>query len=201
MLGMFWASKGWRMKDQYFSRALGWFRRWPVGLLLLLMVFGGCQAKEPTLSPAAVSFKKEIRNYLQRLSQGLTAPLAKGDLPAVNEVLDRVGPEAVKLCRMCPFHLGVLNKDGVTLTVHPYNVAALGNFSNYEVVVQTLKNQKINQQRFFLQDGSQIYIVCDPILKGDKLLGILALSLSAQEAKQRWGLTEKEFLAINFNKS
>jgi hypothetical protein len=187
------------MRDRYFPKALGCFRCWPVWLLLLLMVFGGCQAKEPPLSPAAASFKKEVRDYLQRLSRELAAPLAKGDLPAINEVLDRVEPEAVKLCRMCPFHLGVLNKNGETLTVHPFKADALGNFSNYEVVVKTLKDQKINQQRFFLQDGSQIYIVCDPILQGDQLLGILALGVSAQEAKQRWGLTEQEFMTINFN--
>jgi hypothetical protein len=188
------------MRDRSFSAAWRRFGSWPVWLLLLLLVVGGCQATEPPLSPAAASFKKEVQDCLQRISRELPLPLAKEDVPAINEVLARVEPEAVKLCRMCPFRLGVLNRNGETLTVHPFKADALGNYSNYDVVVQTLKNQKINQQRLFLQNGSQIYLVCDPIMQGDKLLGILALSLSAQEAKQRWGITEKEFLALDFNK-
>jgi hypothetical protein len=170
-----------------------------VWLLLALLIFGGCQAKEPPLSPAAKSFKKEIRDCLQRLSPELATPLIKRDVAALNEVLARVEPEASKLCRMCPFRMGVLDKAGETLTVHPYKADAVGNFSNYEVVIKTLKDQQINQQRLFLQDGSQVFIVCDPIKQGSELVGILVLSMSAQEAKQRWGITEAEFLSLDFN--
>ena len=65
---------------------------------------------------------------------------------------------------MCPFRIGILDKNGETLTVYPFKVESMGNFSNYEVVAQTLKDHQINQQRLYLQDGSQIYLICVPLL-------------------------------------
>lgn len=168
-------------------------------LLLLLALLGGCQAKESPLSPAAVAFKKEIHDCLDRLCQGLVGSILKADVEALNETLKKVEPEALKLCRMCPFRIGVLDKNGETLTVYPYKVEAMGNFSSYEMVTQTLKNHQINQQRLYLQDGSQIYLICIPLLHDRNLVGIMVLSLSAKDAHDRWGLTEKEFMDINFN--
>ena len=75
----------------------------------------------------------------------------------------------------------------------------MGNYANYEGVTQTLKNHQINQQRLYLQDGSQIYLIFIPLLHDKDLVGIMVLSLSAKDAHDRWGLTEKEFMDINFN--
>jgi hypothetical protein len=75
----------------------------------------------------------------------------------------------------------------------------MGNFSSYAVVAQTLKNQQINQQQLYLQDGSQIYVICIPLSQNRNLVGIMVLSLSAKDAQDRWGLTAKDFLDINFN--
>jgi hypothetical protein len=168
-------------------------------MLLLLLVLGGCQVKESPLSPAAAAFKKEVQDCLDRLCQGVVGALVKGDVPGLNETLKHIEPDALKLCRMCPFRLGVLDKNGDTVTVYPFKVEAMGSFSNYEAVAQTLKDRKINQQRLFLQNGAQIYVVCVPLLKGENLLGVMVMSLSAEEAQKRWGLTEQDFLAINFN--
>ena len=186
------------MRDQYFAGGLRPFRGAILGLLLL--VLGGCQASEPPLSPAAATFKKEVQDCLDRLCQGVVGAIVKGDVAAINETLKRLEPDTIRLCRMCPFRIGILDQSGNTLTVYPFKPEAVGDFTNYDVVVQTLKNRKINQQRLFLQDGSQVYIVCVPLLKGENLVGIMALSLSAEEAKQRWGLSEQDFLAIDFNR-
>ena len=187
------------MRDRYLVRGVGSLWSYPVLVLLLLMVFGGCQAKEPPLSPAAACFKKEVQECLDRLCHGLLEQILKKDIAGLNETLKLIEPQALKLCRMCPFRIGVLDKTGDTLTVYPYKPEAMANFSKYEVVVQTLKNKKINQQRFFLQDGSQMYIICVPLFQEKELVGIMALSLSAEDAKSRYGLTEADFLAIDFN--
>jgi hypothetical protein len=168
-------------------------------LLLLLALLGGCQAKEPPLSPAAAAFKKEVQDCLDRLCQGVVSSVVKGDVEALNETLKKIEPEALKLCRMCPFRIGILDKNGETVTIYPYKVEAMGNFSSYNVVAQTLKNRRINQQRLYLQDGSQMYIICIPLVHDQNLAGIMVLSLSAKDAQDRWGLTEQEFMVINFN--
>jgi hypothetical protein len=187
------------MRNQYFAGKTRPLRGRPILLLLLLLILSGCQAGQPPLSSAAASFKKEVQDCLDRLCHGLVEQIQKKDIEALNETLKHVEPEALKLCRMCPFRIGILDKNGDTLTVYPFKAEAVGNFSGYDVVVQTLKNRKINQQKFFLQDGSQMYIICVPLFHEKDLAGIMALSLSAQEAKNRWGLSEKDFLAIDFN--
>ena len=172
---------------------------WLLLLLLLLGLCGGCQAKEPRLSPAAAAFKREVQDCLDRLCRELMDSILKGDVDALNETLKKVEPEAIKLCRMCPFRIGILNKNGETVTVYPFKAEAMGYYANYEGVAQTLKNRQINQQRLYLQDGSQIYLIFVPLLHDKKLVGIIVLSLSATDAQSHWGLTEKEFVKINFN--
>jgi hypothetical protein len=187
------------MRDRYLSSC---FRSWPVWVVLLFTVFGGCQAKKPPLSPAATAFKKEVRDCFQRIVPALVGPVVKKNLPAINQVLKNLEPETkIKLCIFCPFRIGVLDRSGDTLTIYPFKAEALGNYSTYDVVMQTLKNHRINQQRFFLQGGSEIYVICAPILKGKSLVGIVAMSLGVGDAQKHWGLTEKEFLALDFNKS
>jgi hypothetical protein len=175
-------------------------RPWLAVAALLLAAAWGCQSPEPPLRPGTAEFKKEVLACITKLKTDLVAPLEKRDIPALNETLKEVEPQAIKLCRMCPFRIGVLNHEGYTLTVYPPKQDALGNFSNYEVVIQTLKSRRICTQRLFLQSGSQVYIICMPILKNDQVLGILALAVSDQDAKQRWNMTAEEFLAIDFNR-
>jgi hypothetical protein len=171
------------------------FRVTLVGVVIVLI---GCQASHPPLSPAAASFKKEVKKCLTTLSASLVEPVAKRDLNGIQAKLNEIEPQAIKLCRMCPFNIGILNRYGETLAVHPPKDHTR-NFSSYDLITKTINSKKIQQQRFFLQDGSQLYIICDPIMRNGQVIGLTAIAISAEEAKQRWGLTEKEFLAIDFN--
>src|SRR4030042_4559079 len=168
--------------------------------LLAAVAFLGCQSQKPPLRPGAAEFKKEVQDCIAILKTALIEPLSQRAIPAINETLKKVEPEAIKLCRMCPFRIGVLNQEGYTLTVYPPKKDAIGNFSNYEAVIQALKSRRTATQRCFLQDGSPIYLICVPILREDQVLGILALAVRAEEAKKRWDMTAQEFLAIDFNR-
>ena len=188
------------MEINSFKTNLRRFRPWLAWFSLLAMLFFGCQSQEPPLRPGAAEFKKEVKNCIATLQTSLIEPLSKRNIPALNETLQKVEPQAIKLCRMCPFRIGVLNQEGYTLTVYPPKEGAADNFSNYEVVVQALKSRRTATQRFFMQDGSQLYIICVPLLKDDNVLGLLALAVNADEAKKRWDMTAEEFLAIDFNR-
>jgi len=135
-----------------------------------------------------------------RLADPLIEPVLKGNAAAINAVLKKTEPEAIKLCRMCPFRMGVMNKSGDTLAVYPPRKAAHLDFYQYEVVQQVLKTRKIAQQRLFLQNGARIYTIAVPLLREEEVIGILAIALDAAEAQKRWDLTEKEFLVLNFNR-
>ncbi|MGO8762006.1 MAG: hypothetical protein ACLQUS_08460 [Desulfobaccales bacterium] len=170
---------------------------WPT-LVCAALLFWGCQAKEAPLSPAAATFKKEIKSCLAILAAPLLEPVANKDAAKIAGALEKVEPQTVKLCRMCPFQIGVLNAAGETLAVHP-PTKENKNFSNYDLVVKAINSKKIQQQRLFLQDGAQLYLICAPLIRQDKVIGLMAIAISADEAEKRWGLTEKDFLALNFN--
>jgi hypothetical protein len=175
-------------------------RLWPVLLVSALILVFGCQAREAPLSPGAATFKQEIKDCLINISDSLMEPVAKKDVAGIRAALEKVESPAVKLCRLCPFEIGVTDSSGETLAVYPVTGDGKGNnYSNYELVIKAIKTKKIQQQRFFLQDGSELFLVCAPLIRQDTLIGLVAIAISSKDAAKRWDLKEKEFLAIDFN--
>ncbi len=169
-------------------------------LVVAAMLFCGCQAKPAPLSPAAATFKHEIKTCLANLSTALMEPVAKKDVAAINAALAKVESPAVKLCSLCPFQIGVMNQSGEGLATYPprsgHNAQ---NYSNYDLVTKAIKTKKIQQQRFFLQDGSGLYLICAPLVREGNVIGLVAIAVNSEDAGKRWGLTEKDFLALDFN--
>jgi hypothetical protein len=173
---------------------------WPVLLVSAVILLFGCQAREAPLSPGAATFRQELKSCLTNLSATLIEPVAKRDLAGIRVALEKAESPAVKLCRLCPFEIGVTDPSGATLAAYPVKGDGKGkDYSNYELVKKAISSKKVQQQRFFLQDGSELYLVCAPLIRDDKLIGLVAIAISSEEASKRWGLTEKEFLAIDFN--
>jgi len=168
--------------------------RWLL-LVCAVLLLSACQS--PPSSPAA-SFKKEVKGILDKLCAALVEPVFKGDLPGIESALSELEPQLAKLCPRCPFQVGVLNQQGKTLAIHP-PTGRSNNFSSYDLVIKVISSKQIQQQKFFLQNGPELYIICAPILRQDKVIGLVGIAISAAEAKSNWGLTEKEFMALNFN--
>ena len=152
------------------------------------------------MSPGAATFKQEMKSCLSNIAAALMEPVAKRDLAEIRAALEKVESPAVKLCRLCPFEIGVTDQSGETLAAYPVKGDGKGkNYSQYDLVIKTINSKKILQQRFFLPDGSELYLICAPLVRADTLIGLVAIAISSVEASKRWGLTEKEFLAIDFN--
>ncbi len=158
----------------------------------------GCQAKEPPLTPAAAAFKKEVKGSIDRLSKALLEPVRKGDQEAITQALKQHTPETIKMCRMCPFVVAVLGLDGAVLAVYPEKRHDKY-YSDYKAVQQALKDCQICQSRFFLPDGSQLYVICAPLTLGVHQQGLIVLTAHSDEVKKRYNISEKEFFAIDFN--
>ena len=175
-------------------------RLWPVLLAGAVILLFGCQAREAPLSPGAATFKQEIKSCLTNLSVSLVEPVIRKDLAGIRDALEKIESPAVKLCRLCPFDIVVLNPSGETLAAYPVKADAKEkNFSNYELVIKALNSKKIQQQQLFLQDGSKLYLVCAPLLRDNTVIGLVAIATNSEDAAKKWGLTEKEFLALDFN--
>jgi hypothetical protein len=169
--------------------------------LLGLGVLGGCSAQEDPLSPGAAAFKQEVRQAIDMIAATVADPVAKGDAPAVKAAVSRVMPDSIKLCRACPFMLAVLDDDGAVLALYPPRQKdSTRRYSQYKLISQALKQGKFCHGRFFLQDRSQLYVICAPIFVEGKTVGVIVLTTTEDEVQQRWGISEEEFFAIDFNR-
>jgi len=152
------------------------------------------------LSPGAANFKQELKSCFDNLGVTLMEPVAKQDLAGIRAALEKVESPAAKLCRLCPFEIVVLNPSGETMAAYPVKGDGKAkNFSSYDLVIKAISSKKIHLQGFFLQDGAKLYLVCAPLIREDKLIGLVVIAVSSEDAEKRWGLTEKEFLALDFN--
>jgi hypothetical protein len=176
-------------------------RHWPVILATAVILLIGCQAKEAPLSPGVASFKKEVKSCLDNLSVTLMEPVVKKDLAGITAAMEKAESPAVKLCRLCPFEMGVLNPSGETLAEYPVKGdGKVKNYSHYDLVKKSISSKKVQQQQFFLQSGSRLYLVCAPLIRENALIGLVVIAINSEDAQKRWDLTEKEFTALDFNK-
>jgi hypothetical protein len=172
---------------------------WLVLLVSTVSLFFGCH-QEPPLNPGITSFKQELKGCFDSIAITLMDPVARKDIAGVKAALEKVESPAVKLCRMCPFEIGVLDPSGKILSTYPVKGDGKGkDFSSYDLVKKAISSKKIQQQGLFLPDGSKLYLVCAPLIRQDQLIGLVAIAISSADAEKRWNLTEKEFLALDFN--
>jgi len=172
---------------------------WRVLLVSAVILLLGCH-QEPPLNPGIASFKQELKACLDGLGVTLMGPVARKDVAGVKAALEQVESPAVKLCRTCPFEIAVLDPSGKILSAYPVKGDGKAkDFSSYDLVKKAISSNKIQQQALFLPDTSKLYLVCSPLIQQDKLIGLVAIAISSADAEKRWNLTEKEFLALDFN--
>ena len=175
-------------------------RLWPVLFLGAVILVFGCQAREAPLNPGIATFKQELKSCLDGLAVTLIEPVASKDVTGIQSALEKVESPAVKLCRLCPFEIAVLDPSGKIMAAYPVKGDGKAkDFSSYDLVKKAISSKKIQQQALFLPEGSKLYLVCAPLIRKDVLIGLVAIAISSADAEKRWNLKEKEFLALNFN--
>lgn len=186
------------MKDNFLSRKWRPLPYWLV-LLSVLATLGGCQPKEPPLSPEALLFVQEVQETIAHLSVPLVKQIPEKNIPAINALLHKFYYEGKRTGRTL-YRMNVLDNTGVVLTAYPLNPAIGQYFGQYASVSRALQDKRISQERLLLANGAVIFSICAPILEQDKVVGALALVLDPETAKAKWGITMEKFLAINFNR-
>lgn len=188
-----------RRKEMSTCKEARKIRRWAAVLIFLSVVLSACQSRQAPLSPAAASFKKEMREELAKLTPALTGTVSQGDVAAINAVLEKLSAEAIHAGRPWTFRIGILDRNGVGLAAFPLQNHPHKDFSSYDGFAKVFKDHQTVTERFYMQDGAQIYVIAAPLLRQDQVVGGLALVLSAADAQKKWGISEKEFMAIDFN--
>ena len=176
-----------------------------IGLVIITLLFlsvgaGGCGKKEPPLSQKALSLKKEAKEKIEKYSPAFVGPLSKGDKAAVQETLGKLSIELTKDGQPLTWGAAVLDKDGIALGALASGGPQAGlDYSNMKPVAEALKTGKMAQGKYYRQDGFNAYYVVKPLIRQDAVVGLFVLGLSVKELIENRGISEKEFMAIDFN--
>ena len=104
--------------------------------------------------------------------------------------------------------LGVLDPSGKYLVGYRIDDTAPGgieksgyeemSFASFKGVEEVISSRKIVQVPLYFQEQS-VLVVGAPLVGEDRLLGIMCLSFDTEKFEKEWGISEQEFLKIDFN--
>ena len=169
-----------------------------VGIILLpvLCIGLGC-LESKSLSQKAAKFQKEVQVVLKRLAPPLAEPVAREDSRGVQKVLVRLFSVCAEDCEGLMDNVVVLDKDGINIAVYPPEKIETWQYSDYEAVKRTIEEKKPTQAILYRQDGSNIYVICVPLIFQGKVSGILALGFEGSKVLEKRGISEEEFLSLS----
>jgi len=184
-------------------------KRLPRGLgltvLALCLAAAGCGGQE-AVSAKAREFKAAALAHIKQAKARLPALEGPELGQKVDQVLRQMFREAHQKGAPLPCALAVLDRQGRVIagrypdTTQPEGVVAATpgqNYSRYQGMRQVL--QEGRTAHFPLYDsGGQLYVICSPLERGGSVQGALCLGFDAQEVHGRLGVSQKEFLALNF---
>jgi hypothetical protein len=169
------------------------------GLILSLSI--ACSVKEPPLSETASAFKNNVREGMLRFASNVLSPVMKHDIRAIKRLTERDLKTFYSQYEVPPVGISVLDKNGITLAGHyrskPFGVQ---NYSNYSVVIKALQNRRIVQGKLYTQSGAALFVLCCPLTADNVVEGLAVIAFDAAEVTQKTGLSDDEFMKIDFNK-
>jgi len=171
-----------------------------VALLFCMAFLAGCAPSSPGPTGAGESFRKEVLAARESLAPSLMDAVASREPRLAGNILE----QKCTLAREggSPFTCGitVLDPHGITLaSATPGEPIKRLNYSHYEVVTKALKERKIVKAKLYLQDHTTLYVVGIPLVRQGKVLGLLVLAFDAADLRDRFGLTEEDFLKVDLN--
>ena len=175
------------------------------GLLVFVLFCWGCTSHEPPLSEGAHRLKHDFKDVLSLLTPALVEPASRDDAPAVSTAVDHLFSDAEKRGKPIELVVVVLDKNGVSLAMRLPEAnktvnSRRENYRNYTAVIETLKEQRASSARLYLQNGSHLCVICSPLLKDGRVVGVLVVGLTTEDISKSYGIMEKEFLRIDFNR-
>jgi len=176
------------------KRAMG------VTLLFCLSLLSGCAPSSPGPSKAGEAFKKEVLAARDSLAPALMDAVAKRESRSTKKILEQRCALAME--GGSPFACGitVLDNHGITLaSASPGEPIKRIDYSRYEVVMKALKERKVVKARLFLQDGTRLYVVAIPLVRNGESIGLLGLAFDSADLRNRFGLTEDDFMMVDLN--
>ena len=167
-------------------------------LLAALALVASCQKPKASPSPKAAAFTKEVQAVIDRVAPPLTEPVSQEDKEGSQKALKRAFSVCADACAGLFYNVFILDKQGVMTAVYPPAEVKSLQFSNYNAVKKAFAEKKPNQAILYQPDGTPIDIVFVPLIREDKVAGILALGFEGNLVRDKRGLGTEEFLSLEF---
>ena len=175
-----------------------------LGMLILwcvLLGFSPFVTEVTDASQSVFSFKEEAKRAIKTLTACLMDPVSKKNISDIQAGMDKIISEAEKEGKPICFGIGILDKNAVTVAGrYVVGIFREEDFSKYDFVKKAFKKKKIVQERLYLQDHSELLIICVPLVQQKKIIGAIVLGFNPTEVKKDYGLNIEQFLALDFNK-
>ena len=200
--------------DRAFHRFVTWGffpdKTWLWGVLVysfFMAFYPGCTS-DPPLSQSAKTFRQKTLEDFGRLTLKLSPILERdSQFGAAGDVIeDFLRDQYVKGRHV--LSLGVLDPSGEYRVGYRLNDTAPGSieksgykdmsFASFKGVDQVVSSRKIVQMPLYFKEQN-VLVVGAPLVKEDKLLGIMCLSFEKERFEKEWKISEQEFLKIDFN--
>jgi len=196
------------------SRAAAKASRWILlaGLAVLALVMAGLYYGFPgpaRLDQAAASFKREVLRLINTNRRELGRLAAASDRQAARQRIAALVAAGKREQAPSVYGLALMDAGGTILAVEaPGGDPLLKSYIAMlqanrvripKVVSDALRQGRITSARLYMQDGSQLWVVCSPLRRGRKIVGALLVGFSGQRCRIRRGLTGEQFEAIDFN--
>ncbi len=177
--------------------------------IVLLTLITGCTSDKPK-SPGVNGFHEQMLKDFDALESKLI-PAIESDkqAAAVSKAIEIFIKELINDDRRV-YGVGMLDTSGEYVTGYVIEDNAKKklikdkykgmNFHSFKVVDKIIKSGKIMQEMLYLQDA-RILAVGFPVSKDRDVLGIICFSFKSHEFEKKWGISEKEFFEIDFNKN
>lgn len=170
-----------------------------LGLLVVALSWGpGCQEAKPPPSPEALVFTREVQAIINRIAPPLVGPVDRKDQAAVQKALVKAFSLCAQECEGVFYNVFILDQSAVLTAIYPPAEVKRIQFSDYKAVEKAFKEKKPNQTILYQPDGTPTYIISVPLVQEGKVTGILALSFEGNQVRDKRGVSEQEFLTLNF---
>lgn len=177
----------------------GGTREFPCPLLWIFLFFIGACSAGPGSSDRAKAFQGLIRGEILSRVEPVRRDLTAGDTAGLQVLLEGFRNEISRGRDRDRYAAGVLDGDGIVAAASPGGSGKGIYFSRYELFRKVMKQRRIVPFRLYLQDGSRLMAVAAPLGEDGLAAGILVLTFLSGELADRWGITEEEFLALEFD--
>ncbi len=186
------------MNSFYFFKVARRVQPWACLLLCVVVFLGGCQTEKPSLSKEAQALKKEMLQEMDKITKRLVEPVSKKDWKALRPILKTSYEEMEQGGKLVPTRIMVMDRKGISRSIYPPIKKARWDFSSYNYIREAYDNKINVGLRGFLR-GGKVYGFVAPLLHKGKVIGGVSMGFPSEEIEEKWKVSEKEFMSINFN--